>query len=90
MLTLFQALSRTLEAAKISSSRPPTVPSAEGHVKVVNDLDKTKLSLAKAINSAESSLASKESELTKLKDEFKELEQRDVAKQAGNELDGST
>jgi kinetochore protein Spc24 len=74
----------------MSSSRPSTVPSAEGHVKIVNDLDKTKLSLAKAINGAESSLASKESELTKLKDEFKELEQHDVAKQAGNELDGST
>jgi hypothetical protein len=42
-----------------------------------------------AINNAESSLASKESELSKLKEEFKELERRDVAKQAATELDGS-
>jgi kinetochore protein Spc24, fungi type len=66
------------------------VPSAEGHVKYINELDNNRLSLAKAINGAESSLASKESEFAKLKEEFKELEQRDVARQAANELDGST
>lgn len=68
-----------LEAARISSTRPPTVPSAEAHVATLNELDGTRLSLAKAINDAESLLASKEAELARLKEEIRTLEESDPA-----------
>jgi kinetochore protein Spc24 len=38
LTNLYLALSRTLEAARISSSRPATVPSADGHVKLLTIL----------------------------------------------------
>lgn len=76
-----------LEAARISATRPPTIPSAQEHVAQMNDLDATRLSLAKAINDAEGALAGKEAELTRLKEETHALEMSDPA--AEHDLDAT-
>ncbi len=80
-------LAKVLEAARISAARPPTIPSAEEHVAQMNDLDATRLSLAKAINDAEGALAGKEAELTRLKEETRALEMSDPA--AEHDLDAT-
>ncbi|KAL4251625.1 Kinetochore protein Spc24 [Abortiporus biennis] len=74
-----RSLARVLESARISSTRPSSVPSAEAHTKILNDLDASRLSLAKAINDAEGALASKEAELSRLKEETAALEEADPA-----------
>ncbi|KAA1471272.1 hypothetical protein DENSPDRAFT_865060 [Dentipellis sp. KUC8613] len=84
-----KALSRILDAARTSSKRPPNVPSAEQHAEHLNDLDATRLSLAKAINDAESEQASKEAELARLKEEAQALEESDPAAEAERELDST-
>lgn len=71
----------------MSSTRPSTVPSADAHAATLNRLDGSRFSLVKAINEAESALASKEAELARLKDELYELEQEDPA--AEHELDAT-
>ena len=53
----------------------------------MNDLDATRLSLAKAINDAEGALAGKEAELARLKDETRTLETSDPA--AEHDLDAT-
>jgi kinetochore protein Spc24 len=63
------------------------MPSAEQHAKNLNHLDAARLSLAKALNDAESALANKQAELTRLKEELRQLEQSDPA--AEHELDGT-
>lgn len=83
------ALSRTLEAARLSSTRPSTVPTAAQHAVTLNELDATRLSLAKAINDAESSLASKEAELAKLREDARVLEECDPAVEHERELNGT-
>ncbi|KAI0708987.1 hypothetical protein C8Q76DRAFT_654415 [Earliella scabrosa] len=80
-------LAKALEAARISATRPSTIPSAEEHVAQMNDLDATRLSLAKAINDAEGALAGKEAELTRLKEETRALEVSDPA--AEHDLDAT-
>ena len=80
-------LARVLEAARVSSTRPSTVPSAEAHAQTLNKLDGTRLSLGKAINEAESALASKEAELQRLKEELQALEEEDPA--TDHELDAT-
>jgi len=85
--TKYQSAKRALEAARISSTRPSTIPSAEEHAALLNQLDATGLSLAKAINDAESALASKEAELARLKEELRTLEASDSA--AEHDLDGT-
>lgn len=80
-------LAKVLEAARISATRPPTIPSAQEHVAQMNDLDATRLSLAKAINDAEGALAGKEAELTRLKEETHALEMSDPA--AEHDLDAT-
>ncbi|EIW60564.1 uncharacterized protein TRAVEDRAFT_57770 [Trametes versicolor FP-101664 SS1] len=80
-------LARKLEAARASATRPSTIPSAEEHAVHMNDLDATRLSLAKAINDAESALAAKEAELTRFKEETRNLESSDPA--AEHELDST-
>lgn len=85
----FEALSRVLEAAKKSSMRPPSVPSVEQHATHLNELDSSRLSLAKAIRDAEGSLSSKEAELAALKEEARALEDSDPAKDHRLQLDGS-
>ncbi|KAG1782815.1 hypothetical protein EV702DRAFT_1192474 [Suillus placidus] len=84
-----KALSRVLEAAKKSSMRPPNMPSLEKHASHLNDLDGSRLSLAKAIRDAEGSLASKEAELADLKEQARSLEESDPAKDHQIQLDGS-
>jgi len=83
-----RTLARALEAARISSTRPPTVPSAEAHTATLNELDQTRLSLVKAINDAESASASKEAELARLREEISSLEASDPA--AEHDLDATT
>ncbi|GJE86885.1 Spc24 domain-containing protein [Phanerochaete sordida] len=80
-------LARVLEAARVSSTRPSTVPSAEQHAATLNRLDGTKYSLGKAINEAEDTLARKEAELQHLKEELQALEQEDPA--AEHDLDAT-
>ncbi|KAF8497095.1 hypothetical protein F5888DRAFT_1700266 [Russula emetica] len=82
-----KALARVLDAARTSSTRPPSVPSAERHAGNLNHLDGARLSLAKALNDAESAVASKQAELTRLKEELRQLEESDPA--AEHELDGT-
>ena len=86
--TCTSALARILDAARTSSTRPPSVPSAEIHAETVNELDASGLSLAKAINDAESAVSRKEAELARLKEEARALEKSDPA--AEHDLDGTT
>jgi len=81
------ALARVLDAARTSSTRPPSVPSAEQHAKNLNHLDAARISFAKGLNDADSSVTSKQAELTRLKEELRELEESDPA--AEYELDGT-
>ena len=80
-------MAKTLEAARISSTRPPSVPSVEAHIKTLNKLEDARLSLAKAINEMESALASKESEKARLREELHALEESDPASE--HELDST-
>ena len=80
---------RALEAAKISCSRPTSVPSASGHEKMINDLDSNRRSHLKAIDNAEGVLTAKESELGALKEKLRELEMKDVAREVSGGLDSS-
>lgn len=80
-------MTRILDAARTSSTRPPTIPSAEQHTENLNQLDATRLTLAKAINDAEGTTAAKEAELARLKEEARALEESDPA--AEHDLDGS-
>jgi len=84
-----KGLLRALEAAKLSCSRPTSVPSASGHEKMINELDSNRRSHLKAIDNAESVLTAKESELGALKAKLKALETRDVAREVADGLDGS-
>lgn len=83
------ALSRVLEAARISSTRPASVPSAEAHAKNLNELDISRLSLAKSISDAEGLVISREAELAALKEEARRLEDYDPAVEHEKELDGT-
>ena len=76
-----------LEAAQISSVRPPSVPSVEAHAKMLNDLEDLRISLAKSLRDAEGLLTSKEAELGQLKQECATLEASDPAND--HELDAS-
>ncbi|KAL5511518.1 hypothetical protein ACEPAH_4735 [Sanghuangporus vaninii] len=81
-------LLRTLDAARASCTRPPTVPSAEAHAEALNALDAARLGFMKRINAAESSLAEKEAALARLREECSKLEASDPASE--HELDAST
>lgn len=80
-------LAKVLDAARVSATRPASIPSAEEHVAHMNDLDGTRLSLAKAINDVEGALAGKEAELARLKEEIRTLETSDPA--AEHDLDAT-
>ncbi|KAF7338434.1 hypothetical protein MVEN_02069200 [Mycena venus] len=84
-----KALSKVVEAARTSATRPSTVPSAEAHTSTLNELDIAGLSIAKSIKETEGSAASKEGELTALKDEVRRLEDYDPATEHERELDGT-
>ena len=85
----FAALSRTLEAARVSSTRPASVPSAGAHAAQLNELDSGKLSLMKAISDAEGMITAKEGELARLKEEARRLEEYDPPLEHEKELDSS-
>lgn len=78
-----------MEAARISSKRPGSVPSEHAHLSNLNELDSSRLSLAKAISDAETMLGSKEAELAALKDEVRRLEGYDPALEHEKDLDSS-
>ncbi|KAF9466322.1 hypothetical protein BDZ94DRAFT_1213036 [Collybia nuda] len=88
--TNLKALSKVLEAARVSSTRPASVPSAETHTSVLNELDGNRLSLAKSISDAEGSVISREAELAALKEEARRLEGYDPAVEHERELNGTT
>ncbi|KAJ7109208.1 hypothetical protein C8R44DRAFT_801902 [Mycena epipterygia] len=87
--TNLKALSKILESARVSATRPSTVPSAEAHTSTLNELDISSLSLAKSIKEAEGVVASKEGELTALKEKARRLEDYDPAAEHEKELDGT-
>ncbi|KAJ7219117.1 hypothetical protein GGX14DRAFT_515921 [Mycena pura] len=84
-----KALSKILDSARVSSTRPVSVPSAEAQTAILNELDITGLSLAKSIKEAEILVASKEGELASLKEEAQRLEDYDPAAEHEKELDGA-
>lgn len=84
-----KALSKVLEAARVSSTRPASVPSAKAHAAALNELDVSRLSLAKSISDMEGLVASREAELTTLKEEARQLEDYDPALEHEKELDGT-
>ncbi|PPQ75503.1 hypothetical protein CVT24_013360 [Panaeolus cyanescens] len=84
-----KALTRVLEAARNSSTRPASVPSEAAHIAMVNELDSSRMALFKEISEKEALLASKESELSALKDEARRLEVYDPAAEHEKELDGT-
>ncbi|KAF9065285.1 hypothetical protein BDP27DRAFT_1464100 [Rhodocollybia butyracea] len=84
-----KALSKVLDAARQSATRPKTVPSAEAHAAAVNELDNSKLSLVKSISDAENRLASQETELAALKEEWLRLHHYDPATEHEKDLDGT-
>ncbi|KAJ7489874.1 hypothetical protein B0H11DRAFT_1859894 [Mycena galericulata] len=84
-----KALSKVLESARASSTRPSSVPSVVAHTSTLNELDSSRLSLAKAIQELEGLVASKEGELAALKDEARRQEEYDPAAEHEKELDGS-
>lgn len=83
------ALSKVFEAAKQSATRPKSVPSEEAHAAAVNELDNSRLSLAKSISDAENTLASQEAELAALRDEYQRLKDYDPATEHQKDLDGT-
>lgn len=88
-ISVYAALTRVLEAARASSTRPASVPSEQAHVAMINQLDSSRMALFKEISEKEALLASKESELSALKDEARRLEVYDPAAEHEKELDGT-
>ncbi|KAK7015003.1 hypothetical protein R3P38DRAFT_2998914 [Favolaschia claudopus] len=84
-----KALSKVLDSARISATRPSSVPSAEAHASALNELDGANLSLAKSIKDTEGLVASKEGELTTLKEAARKLEDYDPATEHEKALDGT-
>ncbi|KAF9264862.1 hypothetical protein L218DRAFT_899998 [Marasmius fiardii PR-910] len=84
-----KTLAKILEAARVSSTRPKSVPSAEAHVAAINELDRSLLSLKKSISDAEDQVASREAELAALKEEARRLDEYDPALEHEKELDGT-
>jgi len=82
-----RALSRQLEQAKVSASRPSNIPTEQVHVSSMNDIEDTRMGLGKAINDSEGFLASKEAELLRLRDEERAFENMDVT--SDHELDST-
>ncbi|EIN07539.1 hypothetical protein PUNSTDRAFT_127193 [Punctularia strigosozonata HHB-11173 SS5] len=69
-----KSLSRVLDAARKSATRPPTLPSAEQHARMMDQLTATRLALAKQIDEQEAALAQKERELARLQSLETDLE----------------
>jgi len=82
-----KAVARTLDAARASSTRPPTIPSVDAHANILHDLDAMRMTIGKSMNDAEDILTSKEAELAGLKEECAKLEASDPATE--HELDAT-
>jgi len=89
VLANLKSLTRVLEAARVSCTRPSSVPSEEAHAATMTELDSSRLSLAKAISDAETLAGDRKAELSRLKEEARELELYDPAIEHEKELDGS-
>ncbi|KAH8833543.1 hypothetical protein DL96DRAFT_1675973 [Flagelloscypha sp. PMI_526] len=87
-LAVLKTLSASLAAARKSSQRPDSA-SAQDHEDTLQDLDETRTSLMKAISDADSALGSKEHELSKLKEESRQLESYDPAAEHEKMLDST-
>jgi len=81
-------LSHQLEAARMSATRPRTLPSEAQHTIMLQDLSETQMSLAKGVNEAQDMLRNKETELNRLRTEEKDLEARDEP--TAHRLDSTT
>ncbi|KAJ8462622.1 hypothetical protein ONZ45_g17868 [Pleurotus djamor] len=84
-----KALSKVLDAARTSSTRPSTVLSMEAHQSTMNELELSRLSLAKAVSDTERLVGSKEAEAAALKEEARSAESSDPSREHGKELDGT-
>ncbi|EJU05688.1 hypothetical protein DACRYDRAFT_113744 [Dacryopinax primogenitus] len=69
-----RALSRQLESSRAAATRPSTVPSQAAHSESLIQADATKFQLAKSINDEEGSVAQKEAEVGRLREELVRLE----------------
>ncbi|PBK96691.1 hypothetical protein ARMGADRAFT_1010278 [Armillaria gallica] len=85
----FKALAKALDAARISSTRPSSVLSADAHASTLNELDVSGLTLGKAISTMEGLVVSKEAELSSLKERARQLEDYDPAAEHERELDST-
>lgn len=65
------------------------MPSEQAHIATLNDLDSSRLGLAKNISDAETMLGDKEGALAALKEEARQLEAYDPAAEHLKELNGS-
>ena len=65
------------------------MPSAEAHATSLNELDSSRISLAKSISDMEGLIASREAELASLKEEARKLEDYDPAAEHQREMDGT-
>jgi len=83
------ALALVLDAARTSSARPPSGPACPppSNTQRTSTTSAPRISLAKALNDADSSVTSKQAELTRLEEELRELEEGDPAAEC--ELDGT-
>jgi len=83
----FRAMSRLLEAARMSASRPRTVPSEAQHAKLLQDLEEQQVSLGKATNESQDTLRDKEAQVVRMRGEERDLEVREEAED--HDLDSS-
>jgi kinetochore protein Spc24 len=80
-------LEKKVHAAKLSSQRPANVPTRAEHAQRLDELDNQRHQLVKAIEEVESLANDRDAEYARLKQELKELNERDVAEEA--DLDGT-
>lgn len=83
------ASTKTLEGARVSATRPSTVPSAQDHADKIDNLDTQRLSLTSNFAELEDALQAKETALKSLKDESRKLEDSDLSSEHAQALDGS-
>ena len=80
-------MEKKVQAAKLSSQRPPNVPTRAEHAQRLDELDNQRHQLVKAIEEVESLANDRDAEYARLKQELKELNERDVGEEA--DLDGT-
>lgn len=83
----FRTMSRLLEAARMSASRPRTVPSEAQHAKLLQELEELQVSLGKATNESQDALRDKEAQVVRMRTEERDLEIREEAED--HDLDSS-